>query len=93
MSIKEELIKYIEESNKDIPENVLTTGRLILSLLDFKTTTPVKIMTGSEELGIRYIGVSPVDESAWAGFMELPNRASVYEIQVQRFEENLNKEE
>ena len=91
MTIKEELIKHIEESNKNIPENVLTTGRLILSLLDFKTNVPVKIMTGNEELNIRYIGVSPVDESAWAGFMELPNKASVYEIQVQQFEENLDK--
>ena len=91
MSIKEELIKYLEESNKDIPENVLTTGRLIMSLLDFKTTTPVKIMTGSEELRVCYIGVSPIDENAWAGDMEMPNRASMYEIQVQKFEENLNQ--
>ena len=91
MNIKEELIKYLEESNKDIPENVLTTGRLILSLLDFKTTTPVKIMSGSEELRVCYIGVSPMDENAWAGNnMEMPNRASIYEIQVQKFEENLN---
>ena len=90
MNIKEELIKYIDESNKDIPENVLTTGRLILSLLDFKTTTPVKIMTGSEELRVCYIGVSPIDENAWAGDMEMPNNASMYEIQVQKFEENLN---
>lgn len=90
MTIKEELIKYLEESNKDIPENVLTTGRLIMSLLDFKTTTPVKIMSGSEELRICYVGVSPVDENAWAGDIEMPNRASVYEIQVQKFEENLN---
>ncbi len=91
MSIKEELIKYLEESNKDIPENVLTTGRLIMSLLDFKTTTPVKIMTGSEELRVCYIGVSPIDENAWAGDIEMPNRASMYEIQVQKFEENLNQ--
>ena len=91
MSIKEELIKYLEESNKDIPENVLTTGRLIMSLLDFKTTTPIKIMTGSEELKVCYIGVSPIDENAWAGDMEIPNRASMYEIQVQKFEENLNQ--
>ena len=91
MSIKEELIKYLEESNKDIPENVLTTGKLIMSLLDFKTTTPVKIMTGSEELKVCYIGVSPIDENAWAGDMEMPNRASMYEIQVQKFEENLNQ--
>lgn len=90
MNIKEELIKYLEESNKDIPANVLTTGRLILSLLDFKTTTPVKIMTGSEELQICYIGCSPYDD-AWAGNnIELPNNASMYEIQVQKFEENLN---
>lgn len=91
MSIKEELIKYLEESNKDIPENVLTTGRLIMSLLDFKTTTPVKIMTGSEELRICYAGVSPIDENAWVGDIEMPNRASMYEIQVQKFEENLNQ--
>lgn len=91
MSIKEELIKYLEESNKDIPENVLTTGRLIISLLDFKTTTPIKIMTGSEELRICYAGVSPIDENAWAGDIEMPNRASMYEIQVQKFEENLNQ--
>ena len=92
MNIKEELIKHIEESNKDIPENVLTTGRLILSLLDFKTNIPVKIMTGSEELRICYIGCSPYDESAWAGNnIELPNNASMYEIQVQQFEENLDK--
>ena len=91
MNIKEELIKYLEESNKDIPENVLTTGRLIMSLLDFRTTTPVKIMTGSEELRICYAGVSPVDENAWEGNMEMPNRASMYEIQVQKFEENLNQ--
>lgn len=91
MSIKEELIKYLEESNKDIPGNVLTTGRLIMSLLDFKTTTPVKIMTGSEELKVCYIGVSPIDGNAWAGDIEMPNRASMYEIQVQKFEENLNQ--
>lgn len=91
MSIKEELIKYLEESNKDIPENVLTAGRLIMSLLDFRTTTPVKIMTGSEELRICYAGVSPVDENAWEGDIEMPNRASMYEIQVQKFEENLNQ--
>lgn len=91
MSIKEELIKYLEKSNKDIPENVLTTGRLIISLLDFKTTTPVKIMSGSEELRVCYAGVSPIDENAWAGDIEMPNRASMYEIQVQKFEENLNQ--
>ena len=90
MSIKKELIKHIEESNKDIPENILTTGRLIISLLDFKTNTPVKVMTGSEELRICYTGVSPVDENAWSGNIEIPNRASIYEIQVQKFEENLN---
>lgn len=91
MYIKEVLAKHIEESNKDIPENVLTTGRLILSLLDFKTTTPVKIMSGSEELRVCYIGVSPVDENAWSGNIEMPNQASMYEIQVQKFEENLNQ--
>ena len=91
MNIKEELIKYIEESNKDIPENVLTAGRLILSLLDFKTNTHVKIMSGNEELRVCYIGVSPVDENAWAGDMEMPNQANIYEIQVQEFEENLDK--
>ena len=91
MSIKEELIKYLEESNKDIPENVLTTGRLIISLLNFKTNIPVKIMTGSEELRVCYIGCSPIDENVWAGDIEIPNRASIYEIQVQKFEENLNQ--
>jgi len=90
MNIKEELIKYIEESNKDAPEYVLTTGRLIISLLDFKTTAPVKIMRGSKELKVCYTGVSPVDENAWVGNIEMPNRASIYEIQVQKFEENLN---
>lgn len=91
MSIKEELIKYPEESNKDVPEYVLTTGRLIMSLLNFKTTTPVKIMSGSEELRVCYVGVSPIDENAWAGDIEMPNRANMYEIQVQKFEENLNQ--
>ena len=86
MNIKEELIKYLEESNKDVPEYVLTTGRLIISLLDFKTTTPVKIMTGSEELRVCYTGVSPVDENAWTGNIEMPNQASIYEIQVEQFE-------
>ena len=47
-------------------------------------------MTGSEELRICYTGVSPVDENAWSGNVEIPNRASIYEIQVQKFEENLN---
>ena len=91
MNIKEELIKHIEESNKDISENVLTTGRLILSLLDFKTNVPIKIMSGSEELRVCYIGVSPIDENAWAGDIEMPNQASMYEIQIQKFEENLSK--
>ena len=90
MNIIENLIKHIEESNKDIPEDVLTTGRLILSLLDFKTNVPVKIMSGSEELKVCYAGVSPIDENAWAGDIEMPNQASIYEIQVQKFEENLN---
>ena len=88
--ISQLFIKHIEESNKDIPKNVLTTGRLILSLLDFKTNTPVKIMSGSEELRVCYIGVSPVDENAWVGDVEIPNQASIYEIQVQKFKENLS---
>lgn len=91
MNIKEEFIKYLEESNKNIPNNELTTGRLIMSLLDFKTTTPVKIMMGNEELRVCYIGCSPYDDSAWANNIELPNNANMFEIQVQEFEENLDK--
>ena len=92
MNIKEEFIKYLEESNKDIPKNELTTGKLIMSLLDFRTNVPVKIMMGDDELQVDYIGCSPYDDSAWAdNNMELPNNASMFEIQVHQPEENIDK--
>lgn len=77
----------IEQLDKNIPEDVLTVGRLIAHLMKYNPSIPVKVMDGNKQLAIRCIGASPVDNDAWDGEYEMPADANWYEIQV------LNEEE
>lgn len=82
MNTKEMLLDAIHKANENVPQNVLTTGRLIEHLLEFKMNIPVKVMSGAEELTIGFVGESPNDEDAWSGVMNMPQNANWYEIQV-----------
>lgn len=79
---KEQIIKALKEANKDIPENVLTTGRLMIHLMEFRPDIPIKIIQNNNELTIGFIGTDPNDTEAWYDDIEIPRKANWYTICV-----------
>ena len=77
-------IEALREANKDVPENELTTGRLIEHLLQFRPNIPVKVIQANTELQIGFIGEDPNDTDAWDEGYEYtrPDKANVYVICV-----------
>ena len=83
-STKNIFIEALREANKDIPEEVLTTGRLIEHLLQFRPNIPVKVVQANQELQIGFIGEDPHDTEAWDDSFEysIPAKANVYMVCV-----------
>ena len=78
---KEEFINSLDDGTVD--ESILTVGRLIKSLLNYRVNIPIKLInctSQSNEMQIISLGASYDDEAAWAGEIELPKNANVFEI-------------
>lgn len=87
MEYIDKLLKELDDGT--VPSNVLTVGRLVKNLLNFRPNIPVVITNGNDTVHkykVLYIGASPNDDVAWAGEVELPRAASKFEIFIKAVE-------